>query len=141
MKVVCSICGYEEEVSEGILKELSEFRNKYDLKAISYIRMLNMIRGKCLNSDEHSFEFDEEFMATIKDIVAKEKADRETAERLMNENSNLLRETEAMEIKIKENKLKTELNNQKINSLGSDRNIFLQQIKNLTGANDIWIWY
>lgn len=141
MKIVCEVCGFTEEVSDEIKEEISEFRNKYGLGAISYIRMLNMIRGKCLNSDEHSFEFDEEFMNRLKEITSKDKADKELMDKLLKENGELVKSIEEFEANIRECQAKFKLNSERVEMCSKNRDGYVEEVEDLTGADDIEIWY
>jgi peptidoglycan hydrolase CwlO-like protein len=141
MKVECTICTMQEILSEEAIKEVSKMVNKYKLPAISYIKILNMIRGKCLNGDEHSFQFDDEFMSQIGYSVEQHKKANSDIQNLTGENSKLEKELSEHEAKIKEIRAKVEANEDRMTTLEMDIEDCKTSIHTLTGADDIAIWY
>ncbi len=140
MKVKCTICNTEEVLDKETIEEIAAIVNKYNLKAISYIKLLNMIKGKCLNSDEHSFVFDDDFIKEIGDVVSKDKKDASEIEKLTKENTVSNRDLTELEAKIKEIKAKLEANIDRIKGLEKNRGEYLDEITFLTGIRDIDIW-
>jgi peptidoglycan hydrolase CwlO-like protein len=141
MKIECGICMMQETLNDELKNEVSGFVNKYNLPAISYIKVLNMIRGKCLNGDEHSFQFQDEFMAEVNDYVEKHKKARTDIQNLLGENGKLERELSEYEAKIKEIRAKVEANEDRVTSLEEDIEDCQTNVHTLTGADDIAIWY
>ncbi len=140
LKVKCSICG-KEESNPDVIKEASEAIKKYGLKAEHYLYFLNVMSGKCLNSDEHSFIFDEEFMASVNEFVTKYKADLAEIETLKNTQRDLIKETDELVIKLKELRLKQESNEQRLQNIYSDGHSINSIVGESTGYNNITIWY
>jgi peptidoglycan hydrolase CwlO-like protein len=141
MKVECTICMMQETLSDETKKEVSGIVNKYNLPAISYIKILNMIRGKCLNGDEHSFQFDEEFMNEVAGAVDKYKKAEAEAQKLLEENGKCGKELNEHEAKIKELKAKIEANEDRLGGLDKNIDSYKVAINVMTGADDITIWY
>lgn len=141
MKIECTICTMQETLSDESKKEVSDIVNKYNLPAISYIKVLNMIRGKCLNSDEHSFQFTDDFMQEVTDTVKKYKKAEAEAQKLLEENGKCGKELNEHEAKIKELKAKIEANEDRLGGLDKDIDGYKVDISTITGADDITIWY
>lgn len=140
MKIKCTICNTEEVLDRETIEEIASIINRYNLKAINYIKLLNMIRGKCLYSDEHSFVFDDSFMKEIGNIVEKDKKDRSEIEKLTKENSVSDRELTELEAKIKETRAKLDANNDRIKGLLKNHEEYLDEIMDLTGIKDVNMW-
>jgi len=140
MKVKCTICNVEEVLDNKSLEELSNIINKYKMNADSYTYLLNKMRGKCLDSDEHSFIFDEEFMKQVQDIVNKDKLNREEIDKINKELDSLSRDYKAFEEKV------IEVNMVISNKKGTLQNLYEygseieQKIKKITGYSNIDIW-
>ncbi len=140
MKIKCTICNTEEVLDKETIEEIAAIINKHNLKAISYIKLLNMIKGKCLNSDEHSFVFDDDFIKEIGGVVVKDKKDASEIEKLVKENTASNRDLTELEAKIKEIKAKLEANIDRIKGLEKNRGEYLDEIMFLTGIRDIDMW-
>jgi len=140
LKVKCSICGKEESNPE-LIKEASEAIKKYGLKAEHYLYFLNVMSGKCLNSDEHSFIFDEEFMTSVNDIVTKYKANLVETETLRNTQKDLIKEIDELVIKLKELRSKQESAEQRLQNISENNNHLHEEIEDSTWYANIGIWY
>lgn len=140
MKIKCTICNTEEELDRETIEEIASIVNRHNLKAINYIKLLNMMRGKCLDSDEHSFVFGDSFIKEIGNIVDKDKKDASEIEKLTKENTASNRDLTELEAKIKEIKAKLEANNDRIKGLGKNREEYLDEIMEMTGIRDINMW-
>lgn len=140
MKIKCTICNTEEVLDKETIEEIAAIINKHNLKAISYIKLLNMIKGKCLNSDEHSFVFDDDFIKEIGGVVDKDKKDASEIEKLVKENTASNRDLTELEAKIKEIRAKLEANLDRIKGLEKNRGEYLDEIMFLTGIRDIDMW-
>ncbi len=140
LKVKCSICGKEEN-NPDVIKEASEVIKKYGLKAEHYLYFLNVMSGKCWNSDEHSFIFDEEFMASVNDYIVKYKANLAETETLRNTQRELIKEIDEIVIKLKELRSKQESNDQRLQNIYSDSHSIHEIIGESTGYKNIEIWY
>lgn len=140
MKIKCTICNTEEVLDKETIEEIAAIVNRHNLKAISYIKLLNMIKGKCLNSDEHSFVFDDDFIKEIGGVVDKDKKDASEIEKLVKENTASNRDLTELEAKIKEIKAKLEANIDRIKGLEKNRGEYLDEIMFLTGIRDIDMW-
>lgn len=140
MKIKCTICNTEEVLDREMIEEIAGIINRHNLKAINYIKLLNMIRGKCLDSDEHSFVFDDSFIKEIGNIVDKDKKDAYEIEKLIKENTASVRELTELEAKIKETRAKLEANNDRIKGLSKNHEEYLDEIMGLTGIKDINMW-
>jgi predicted RNase H-like nuclease (RuvC/YqgF family) len=141
MKIECTICMMQETISDEMKKEIADIVNKYKLPAISYIKILNMIRGKCLSGDEHSFQFDEDFIGEITNVVENHKKAQSEIQKLIEENSKGGKELNELEAKIKELKAKIEANEDRIDGLEKDVDDYEIDVSIMTGADDIDIWY
>ncbi len=141
MKISCPICMMEETLDIETIDEVSGIVNKHNLQAISYIKILNMIRGKCLKGDEHSFHFEEEFMEDVTDTIEKHKKAQSEIQKLIEENDVVGKELNELEAKIKESKAKLEANKDRIKGLEKDVEGYCTYVNLLTGADDISIWY
>ncbi len=140
MKIKCTICNTEEVLDKETIEEIAAIVNRHNLKAISYIKLLNMIKGKCLNSDEHSFVFDDDFIKEIGGVVDKDKKDASEIEKLVKENTASNRDLTELEAKIKEIRAKLEANLDRIKGLEKNRGEYLDEIMFLTGIRDIDMW-
>jgi uncharacterized coiled-coil protein SlyX len=134
------VCGLEETLDTETLEELSEIVKKYKMSADSYTYLLNKMRGKCLDSDEHSFIFDEEFTKQIQDIVDKDKLNREEIEKIQKEFGSLVKDIKIFEEKIKEAKMKNSLNKDTLQSLYDSLLNNENEMKKITGNANIDIW-
>ncbi len=141
MKIKCTLCNKEEVLDRDVIAEISDIINKHGLKAIYYVKLLNMMKGKCLDSDEHSFVFDDDFLNEIGSIVNKDKEDTSEIEKLTKENDAYSRELTELSAKIKEIRAKVDANDDRIKGLEKNRKEHNNQIIILTGAEDIKIWY
>jgi predicted RNase H-like nuclease (RuvC/YqgF family) len=141
MKVECTICTMQQTVRDETKKEVSDIVNKYKLPAISYIKILNMICGKCLNGDEHSFQFTEDFMKEVSDTVDNFRKSQTEIQKLIEENGKCGKELNEHEAKIKELKTKIEANEDRMDGLERDTAGYKVDICTMTGADDITIWY
>lgn len=140
LKVKCSICNKEESNPE-IIKEASEVVKKYGLKAEHYLNLLNLMSEKCLDSDEHSFMFDTEFLAAIGSDVEKYKENLTETEKLRNTQRELIKETDELHIKLKELKSKQESNEQRLQNIYENNRVIIHEVSDSTGCEDIKIWY
>lgn len=141
MKIKCTLCNKEEVLDGEMIAEISDIVNRHGLTAIYYIKLLNMMRGKCLDSDEHSFVFDDDFSKEIGSIVDNDKKDTSEIEKLTKENDAYNRELTELAAKIKEIRAKVDANEDRIKGLEKNREDHNNQIVCLTGAEDIKIWY
>jgi len=73
--------------------------------------------GKCLDSDEHSFIFDEVFLKEIENIVTKHKINLEEIRKLKIIGEELRKEADEFSVKTKELNHKYDSNNERINNL------------------------
>jgi len=140
MKIKCTVCGTEETLDNESLKELSCLVKKYKMSADSYTYLLNKMRGKCLDSEEHSFIFDDEFMKQIQDIVNKDKLNREEIEKTRKEIDSLSKEYEEFKKKIKEIEMKIPIAKDTLQSLYENGSEIEQDMKKMTGNTNIEIW-
>ncbi len=139
LKVKCTLCG-KEDVDEDTVKEVAEIIEKCGLKSEHYLYLLNVMSGKCLDSDEHSFVFDEAFLKEIEGIVKKYKDDLEEISKLRIVNVGLRKETEELRIKTKELDSKYGYNNDRINNLYDLMGNYKNELKESTGYENIDIW-
>ena len=139
LKVKCSICG-KEESNQDLIKEVSEIIKKYSLKAEHYLNLLNLMNGKCLNSDEHSFLFDETFIKQIEEVVVKYKANDVETETLRNNQRTLIKEVNELEIKLMELRSKEISNEQSLKNLCESDDNLISEIESSTGIGNVKIW-
>lgn len=140
MKVKCTICGKEEIIDNETIKELNNIINKYKLKAESYTYFLNKIRNKCLDSDEHSFIFDEDFMKQIQEIVDKDENSLLEISKLRTINERLKKEADELSIKIQELYSEYDFNKDRIKNLDQITVDCENEIQKITENADIEIW-
>lgn len=140
LKVKCSICGKEESNKE-LIKEVAGIIEKYNLKSEQYLTLLNVMSGKCLDSDEHSFLFDNEFLKDVTGITEKYKVDIAEIVNLEENDKNLAKELKEIDLKIKELNLKRESDEQRIKNIQTDILMYLGELENSTGYNKISNWY
>ena len=136
LKLKCTLCGKEESNPE-IIKEASAIIEKYGLKSEHFLSLINLMSGKCMDSDEHSFVFDEAFSKNIEEIVTKLKLNLEESEKLTNEQRELLKQIREFEIKIKESKSK---NDERLQNIYENSNDLRKELLESTGNNLIEIW-
>jgi len=139
MKIKCSICG-KEESNQDLIKEVSEIIKKYSLKAEHYLNLLNLMNGKCLNSDEHSFLFDETFIKQIEEVVVKYKANDVETETLRNNQRTLIKEVNELEIKLMELRSKEISNEQSLKNLCESDDNLIAEVESSTGIGNVTIW-
>jgi len=139
LKVKCSICG-KEESNQDLIKEVSEIIKKYSLKAEHYLNLLNLMNGKCLNSDEHSFLFDETFIKQIEEIVVKYKANDVETETIRNNQRTLIKEVNELEIKLMELRTKEISNEQSLKNLCESDDNLIAEVESSTGIGNVTIW-
>ena len=139
MKIKCSICG-KEESNQDLIKEVSEIIKKYSLKAEHYLNLLNLMNGKCLNSDEHSFLFDETFIKQIEEVVVKYKTNDVETETLRNNQRTLIKEVNELEIKLMELRSKEISNEQSLKNLCESDDNLIAEVESSTGIGNVTIW-
>lgn len=140
LKVKCTICG-KEEMNKDTVKEVSDIIQKYGLKSEHYLSLLNMMNGKCLDSDEHSFIFDETFLKEIENIVMKCKTNLSEVDKLKIINKELRKEADELVIKINELQSKYDANDERIKNLHASTQDCELEIGDSTGSRKIDIWY
>ncbi len=140
LKVKCSICG-KEESNEELVKKVAEIIKEHGLKAEHYLNFLNLMSEKCLNSDEHSFLFDEEFTASVNEIVTKYKNDILEVEKLDSLNKEINKEISETEIKLNELKSKIMANNSRTVNLQRSIINYINEIELSTGYENVVTWY
>ncbi len=140
MTVKCTVCGLIETLDNESLEELSGIVRKYKMSADSYTYLLNKMRGKCLDTDEHSFIFDNEFMKQIQDIVDKDKNSLLEISKLRTINEELKKEGDELTIKIQELQSKYEFNKDRIKNLDQVTIDCESELEKITGNDDIEIW-
>lgn len=140
LKVKCTICGKEEN-NKDIIKEVSNIIEKYDLKAEHYLHLINVMSGKCMDSDEHSFVFDETFLSAVNEIVTKHKSDIAEIDKLKVANEILNKEIKELEIKVRELQSKTQSNRDRMDNLYNSINVYENELGESTGYNKMEIWY
>jgi len=140
LKVKCTICGKEEN-NKDTIKEVSCLIEKYGLKAEHYLHLLNVMSGKCMDSDEHSFVFDETFLSTVNEVVTKYKINIEETEKLRNVQRELIKEIKELEIKINETKSKEKSNEDRIQNVYESSYGLIKEVEDSTGYGNIEIWY
>lgn len=140
LKVVCTICGKEESNTDTI-KEAACIVKKYNLKAEHYLNLLNIMSGKCLDSDEHSFVFDESFLKQTQEFVTNHKKNEEEIEKIKKENEGFDKETEELVLKCRETNTKITNNKERINSLKKNMEDNSTELWESTGIDNIKIWY
>ncbi len=140
LKVKCTLCMQEENPSAEIIKEVSGMIEKYNLTSEHYLHFLNVMSGKCLNSNEHSFAFDEEFLTSINEIVEKHKLDQSEIDKLKIINDGIKKEADELIIKIKELQSKYDFNTERIINLNKSIDDGKIELENATGLGRIDIW-
>ena len=140
LNIKCTICA-KEEIDKDVIKEVAGIIEKYGLKSEHYLSLLNMMSGKCLDSDEHSFIFDETFLKEIEGIVKKYKDSLEEIRKLRVVNDGLRKEADELHVKAKELDSKYGYNNDRINNLYDLMGNYKNEIKESTGYENIDIWY
>ncbi len=140
LKVKCTICGKEEN-NKDTIKEVSNIIEKYDLKAEHYLHLINVMSGKCMDSDEHSFVFDETFLSAVNEIVTKHKSDIAEIDKLKVANEILNKEIKELEIKVRELQSKTQSNRDRMDNLYNSINVYENELGESTGYNKMEIWY
>ncbi len=140
MTVKCTVCGLIETLDNESLEELSGIVRKYKMSADSYTYLLNKMRGKCLDTDEHSFIFDEEFMKQIQDIVDKDKNSWLEIRKLKTINEGLKKESDEFIVKVEENQSKYDSNKNRIKNLDQSCIENENEIEKITGSRNIDIW-
>ncbi len=140
MRVKCTVCGVEETLDDESLKELSCIVNKYKMGADSYTYLLNKMRGKCLDSEEHSFIFDNDFMKQIQDIVDKDKNNLLEISKLKTINEGLKKESDEFIVKVEENQSKYDSNKNRIKNLDQSCIENENEIEKITRNSNIEIW-
>ena len=140
LKVKCTICGKEEPDKE-IVKEASDIVKKYGMKAEHYLNLLNIMSGRCLDSFEHSFIFDEEFLKSVNETVVKYKTNLEETEKLRNTQKELIKEIDELVIKLKELRSKQESNEQRLQNIHENSDDLHKEVEESTGYGNIEIWY
>lgn len=140
LKVKCTICG-KEEIDKETVKEVAGIIEKYGLKSEHYLNLLNIMSGKCLDSDEHSFIFDETFLKEIGNVVTKHKTNIEEIRKLKIIDTELIREAAELRVKAKELDSKYNSNNERINNLYNLMTDYKNEVKESTGYENIDIWY
>ena len=140
LKVKCTICGKEEN-NKDTIKEVSCLIEKYGLKAEHYLHLLNVMSDKCMDSDEHSFVFDETFLSAVNEAVTKHKSDIAEIEKLKVINIGLKKETDEFLIKVQELQSKYSYNKERIDNLYRSIPDYETELKESTGYSKIEIWY
>lgn len=140
LKIKCTICTKEETNKEAI-KEVSTIIEKYNLKAEHYLHLLNVMSEKCMDSDEHSFIFDGEFLKQTTELVTKYKSDIAEIDKLKIVNEGLSKEQKELEIKLKELSSKIQSNKDRMNNLYSSTYRYEDEIEGATGYRNLVIWY
>lgn len=140
LKVKCTICGKEEN-SKDTVKEVAMIIEKYGLKSEHYLSLLNMMNGKCLDSDEHSFVFEDSFKKEIENIITKYKTNLEEIRKLRIVNEELRNEADELHVKAKELDNKYLSNNERINNLYNFTIDLENEVKKSTEYGNIDIWY
>lgn len=141
MKVRCTVCNVEEVLDKDTLKDLSNMVKKYKLSADSYTYLLNKMRGKCIDTDEHSFVFDEEFTKQMTEIVTKYKTNINEGTILETTNIQLKKEADELVIKIDELQSKRNSNLKRLKTINEDTKLLLEELEeSLTGNSNIEIW-
>ncbi len=140
LKVKCTICA-KEESNKKIIKEVSDIIEKYELKAEHYLSLLNLMSGKCMDSDEHSFIFDEVFLESVNDVVTKHKSDIAEIEKLKVIGVELKKEVDEFLIKIQELRFKNDSNKERMNNLYNSIKTLEDELEESTKCSKIEIWY
>lgn len=140
LKVKCTICG-KEESDEKAISDAAEIIERYNQKSEHYLTLLNVMSGKCLDSDEHSFVFDETFLKEMEELVKKHKADLEVIKKLRIVNEGVRKEADELYVKAKELDSKYKSNNERVNNLYDFILKYQSEVKESTGCENIDIWY
>lgn len=140
LKVRCTICGKEEN-GEQAISDVADIIERYNQKSEHYLTLLNVMSGKCLDSDEHSFVFDETFLKEMEEIVKKHKDSLLEVEKLKNVNVGLKKEADELAIKIQELQSKHESNKERIRVLHESIVDYENEVEDSTGSKKIDIWY
>ncbi len=140
LKVKCTICLKEETPSSEVLEEISGMIRKYNLKSEQYLHFLNVMSGNCLNSNEHSFEFDDEFLASMNEIVEKTKAETSEIEKLGSVNKEINKEIDEIEIKLNELRTKVQSNDTRTTNLQHELLNNMNDVEKSTKYAIIEIW-
>ena len=140
LKVKCTLCG-KEDVDEDIVREVAEIVRQHKVKAEHYLHFLNVMSGKCLDSDEHSFIFDETFLKEMGELTTKFKNDLAEVDKLYSINDKLTKELKELEIQTKELSTKITSNKERINNLFDNTHNYDKELIKSTGCDDVHIWY
>lgn len=140
MKVECTICNKKEEISEELLREVGSFIDKHKLKAEHYLYMLNISCGNCMDSSEHSFVFDSEFLTDIQNIINKFDNNNASIQNIIVENDNLVKEHSEHLLKISELAVKIKNNKDRISGFNNKNHELKLFITGITGYDEINIW-
>lgn len=139
MQTKCTICNREEEVPLSKLEEISKFAK--ELKPEYYLNILNITSGKCLNTDEHSFMFTEDFIKEVSEIITKHKNNVTESNSLLDINTKLKKELDELLIRITENEAKHKANEDRLQNIYNDSGNCIKLVTRLTGSSDIKKWY
>jgi len=139
LKVKCTLCG-KEEIDKETVKEVAGIIEKCGLKSEHYLYLLNVMSGKCLDSDEHSFIFDEAFLKEIEELIKKYKDSSEEIRKLRVVNEGIRKESDELHVKAKELDSKYGFNNDRINNLYDFMGKYKNEIEESTGYKNIDIW-
>jgi len=140
LKVVCTICGKEEN-NKDTIKNVSCLIEKYGLKAEHYLSFLNLMSGKCLDSDEHSFIFDETFLTAVNEVVTKHKSNLSEIDKLKIINKELKKEVDELVVKIQEMNSKVNSNKERMDNLYRSIPDYETEFEESIGYSNIEIWY
>lgn len=140
LKVKCTLCG-KEESDEKVIDDAAEIIEKYGSKSEHYLTLLNVMSGKCLDSNEHSFIFDDSFLKEIEENVKKHKNNLEEIKKLVLVNQEFSKELNELEIKVEEMKSKINLNKDRIRNIYELNDNIENELGESSGCEKIDIWY
>lgn len=141
MKIKCSVCNSEQDITQELLFKVSELVKEYDMGASGYTYLFNRMFGKCLDDVTHEFDFDEEFKKKIQEIVDREKNIIIESENSKKESDVIVKEITILKEKLKEAQTKFEINSDRVTSLRNEHNELSEKIQVLTFNKDIRMWY
>jgi len=141
MKIKCSVCNSEQDITQELLYKVSELVKEFDMGASGYTYLFNRMFGKCLDDVTHEFDFDEEFKKKIQEIVDREKNIIIESENAKKESDVIVKEIMTLKEKLKEAQTKFEINSDRITSLRTEYNELTEKIQELTFNKDIRTWY
>lgn len=141
MKLRCVKCAIEKEINREDIDKIKSLAEDGQIsRAVDYLEIFNVTRGKCTGQKKHTFVFEESFSNNVQDLIKKRGDVISKRGNYEGELSKTSDEIIDLENKLKNVKEKKENLIEDIKNAEINVESILQEFEKITGDKNVDIW-